>query len=278
MLDPACGSGAFLFAAMNLLEPIYEACLDKMGVMAGGGGFPDHRENLERFAAIVAQSTEHHPNQQYFILKQIALRNLYGVDIMEEAVEICKLRLFLKLIAQVDRVKDVEPLPDIDFNVKAGNSLVGFASLAQVERAIGGGRETRFDFGNDLEELRGRADIAAQAFDDFRRTRSDAASDRALQDAQKSALRDKLDGLNIELDRYLARQYGVDPSKPKKYDSWHNAHRPFHWLADFFGIMSGRRFDVVIGNPPYVVYPSPKTGAVCSRATMRRWRARISTR
>ena len=47
---------------------------------------------------------------------------------MEEAVEICKLRLFLKLVAQVETFQDrIEPLPDIDFNIRAGNTLVGFA-------------------------------------------------------------------------------------------------------------------------------------------------------
>ena len=52
---------------------------------------------------------------------------------MEEAVEICKLRLFLKLAAQVepDGTKNnlgIEPLPDIDFNIRAGNTLVGYAT------------------------------------------------------------------------------------------------------------------------------------------------------
>ena len=58
---------------------------------------------------------------------------------MEEAVEICKLRLFLKLAAQVDPDvgKDnfgIEPLPDIDFNIRAGNSLVGYATQAEIEK------------------------------------------------------------------------------------------------------------------------------------------------
>ncbi len=72
---------------------------------------------------------EDHPNHRYFILKSIIVNNLYGVDIMEEAVEICKLRLFLKLVAQIERVEHIEPLPDIDFNIRAGNTLVGFVSL-----------------------------------------------------------------------------------------------------------------------------------------------------
>jgi len=64
------------------------------------------------------------------------MNNLYGVDIMEEATEICKLRLFLKLVAQVERVEDIEPLPDIDFNIRTGNTLVGFSSYTEVEKAV----------------------------------------------------------------------------------------------------------------------------------------------
>ena len=55
---------------------------------------------------------------------------------MDEAVEICKLRLFLKLVAQVEQVEQIEPLPDIDFNIRAGNTLVGFASKEEVQRAV----------------------------------------------------------------------------------------------------------------------------------------------
>ena len=62
-----------------------------------------------------------HPNRKYFVYKSIILNNLYGVDIMDEAIEICKLRLFLKLAAQVEPDLShanlgIEPLPDIDFN------------------------------------------------------------------------------------------------------------------------------------------------------------------
>lgn len=74
---------------------------------------------------VFSKRVEGHPNCRYFILKSIIVNNLYGVDIMEEAVEICKLRLFLKLVAQIEQVEDLEPLPDIDFNIRAGNSLSG---------------------------------------------------------------------------------------------------------------------------------------------------------
>ncbi|RPJ22594.1 MAG: hypothetical protein EHM35_18080 [Planctomycetaceae bacterium] len=137
VLDPTCGSGAFLFAALNILEPLYEACLDRMQAFVDDLDRSGERHRPEKFRDFrrTLAEVERHPNRRYFILKSIIVNNLYGVDIMEEAVEICKLRLFLNLVAQVDRVKDLEPLPDIDFNIRPGNTLVGFVSLEEIRRA-----------------------------------------------------------------------------------------------------------------------------------------------
>ncbi len=127
VLDPTVGSGAFLFAALNILEPLYEACLERMQVFVDELGPDDHPQKYSDFKQILAQ-VQQHPNQNYFVLKSIVVNNLYGVDIMAEAVEIAKLRLFLKLVAQVETVEQIEPLPDIDFNIRAGNTLVGFTT------------------------------------------------------------------------------------------------------------------------------------------------------
>ncbi|MEE8469811.1 MAG: SAM-dependent methyltransferase, partial [Dehalococcoidia bacterium] len=124
VLDTTCGSGAFLFAALNILEPLYEACLNRMQVFLDELERSEEKHRPEKFSDFrkVLSNAKEHPNLRYFILKSIILNNLYGVDIMPEAVEICKLRLFLKLVAQVERVDDIEPLPDIDFNIQAGNT------------------------------------------------------------------------------------------------------------------------------------------------------------
>lgn len=53
-------------------------------------------------------------------------------------------------------------------------------------------------------------------------------------------------------DQYLAGEYSVEPSMAKAYDLWHESHRPFHWFAEFYGIMRRGGFDVIIGNPPYL--------------------------
>src|SRR5215207_7437132 len=139
VLHPTCGSGAFLFAALNILQPLAEACLEWMKSFIDELDRSDERPNPERYRDFhkILDDVSHHPNREYFVLKQIVLNNLYGVDIMEEAVEICKLRLFLKLVAQLETYKQIEPLPDIDFNIRAGNTLVGFASLSEVADSLG---------------------------------------------------------------------------------------------------------------------------------------------
>ena len=51
---------------------------------------------------------------------------------MKEATEIARLRLFLKLVSAIDDRKDLEPLPDLDFNIKAGNILVGARTVDEI--------------------------------------------------------------------------------------------------------------------------------------------------
>jgi hypothetical protein len=261
-LDLTCGSGAFLFAALNILEPLYEACLDRMeafvaeldrsGEKHRPEKFSDFRNVLERVAA--------HPSRRYFIFKSIILNNLFGVDIMEEAVEICKLRLFLKLAAQVDpdagkENLGIEPLPDIDFNIRVGNTLVGYATADEVKRCMKelGGGQMKLLSGDDLasyERFLDRLQIADAAWRSFRRQQTELGG--AVTVADKADLKAKLKTLEDELNRYLAGDYGVKVSDKAAYAKWVKTHQPFHWFVEFYGIVSSGGFDVIIGNPPYL--------------------------
>ena len=259
VLDPTCGSGAFLFAALNILEPLYTDCLEGMR------GFLDDLERTERpssqkalgdFKEILEQ-VEKHPSERYFILKSIVLNNLYGVDFMEEAVEICKLRLFLKLVSQLERYDQIEPLPDIDFNIRAGNTLVGYTSLDAVREAMtitpGGQHRAMFDEDQaTLARIEEEAEVASRAFNQFKWQQTMLGGEVTAND--KADLRRRLESLSGELDRYLATEYGVNPGKPADYEAWRASHQPFHWFVEFYGTMSKGGFDVVIGNPPYVEY------------------------
>jgi hypothetical protein len=232
VLDPTVGSGAFLFAAMNILEPLYEICLDRMAHWAGPK-FPEFKAELERVAG--------HPNRRYFIFKSIIVNNLYGVDIMEEATEICKLRLFLKLVAQIDEVAHVEPLPDIDFNIRAGNTLVGYASVAEVEQAA-----TRSIFNVGLPEKIKAADAALRA---FRRMQTlTGITAKALAKAKSDTLA-KLDEIERLLNEALRSEYGA-----RKLETFVASHLPFHWYVGFNQVMQAGGFDIIVGNPPYVEY------------------------
>ncbi len=261
ILDPTCGSGAFLFAALNILEPLYEACLDRMQSLVDDPGramenrFPKETSDLRAALQHAAQ----HPNRRYFILKTIIINNLYGVDIMEEAVEICKLRLFLKLVAHVEPTKSMEPLPDIDFNIRAGNTLVGFVNYDEIKKAILGEQQGKLDLGDDLFRIDDNSRETDDAFRRFQELQTVHDADPSKLADAKADLRSRLDLLRNELDRYLASHYGIDQHslpKPREYGKrlsrWQEQNRPFHWYCEFYGVIKDGGFDVIVGNPPYV--------------------------
>lgn len=252
IIDPTCGSGAFLFAAMNILEPLYESCIQRMEIFiteAVKGKYKFFEEVLEQ-----VKSPEH-PNLSYFVYKSIILRNLYGVDIMKEAVEIAKLRLFLKLVAtvEVDYHKPnlgLEPLPDIDFNIRAGNTLVGFANETDLEKSL-----IEDLLGSIVKkEIEEKCDIVAHAFTRYKEIQLGDGDDYQEFKKAKEDLNKRLKELNHELNILLHKQ-----SSAIKFDTWLQTHQPFHWFAEFYEIIHDRvGFDVIIGNPPYVEYSEKK--------------------
>lgn len=268
VLDPTCGSGAFLFAALGILEELYDACLKRMQAFIDDtleGRSEEHstlantleectqtHRALERYSDFrqVLANVDHHPNSRYFVLKSIILNNLYGVDIMEEATEICKLRLFLKLVAQLQTAEQVEPLPDIDFNIRSGNTLVGFVNYADVERAV----TSKFDFYNSMEQISAKAEMVDAAYVKFREMQIQQSVTSAVLTNAKSELQQHLDTLNHTLNGYLSQQYDILSDNKVAFERWRATHQPFHWFVAFYGIMKSGGFDVVIGNPPYVEY------------------------
>jgi len=257
IIDPTCGSGAFIFSALNLLEPIYESCIERMqGFVAEAS--PKEIEKsceLRKFQSLL-KMISNHPNRSFFIIKSAILNNLYGVDIMKEAVEVCKLRLFLKLAAQVERVEDVEPLPDIDFNFKPGNTLVGLITKEDLDTCISlGGKQLRLgsEGSKRILEIAGEIEVA---YSKFRELQTDHFINSEKIAKAKSDLKKNIASAQSKLDALMAIEYGIDAKNEKKLESWKETHRPFHWLTEFYGILKGGGFDVVIGNPPYVEYSS----------------------
>ena len=248
VLDPTCGSGAFLFAALNILNSLYEACIDRMESFVSELDRSTEKHHPEKYSDFrkVIEQMDQHPNRRYFILKSIILNNIYGVDIMDEAVEICKLRLFLKLVAQLESVDRIEPLPDIDFNIRAGNTLVGFAAYNDIKDAL----KSDLLAGKTLQQIEENARCVDGLFEQFRKQQTEYGDEVTHTDKQK--LLEHLEVLEKELNGYLAEQYGIDINKESDYSKWLSSHKPFHWLIEFHSIMKNGGFDVIIGNPPYI--------------------------
>ncbi len=245
ILDPTCGSGAFLFAALNILEPLYEVCITRMQDW--------NAENPKLFEEELRElNVKYRSNIRYFIYKSIILRNLYGVDIMVEATEIAKLRLFLKMVAVVDvNPRDpnlgLDPLPDIDFNIRCGNTLVGYATEKEMEEGVKYmDMFARQEFETKVYD---EIDIVSKAYNTFRKVQLEQDEDLETFKKAKGQLKERLVKLNDLLNHNLhaATASGMD------YEKWKKSHQPFHWLAEFYDIIYGNGgFDVIIGNPPYL--------------------------
>jgi hypothetical protein len=249
ILDPTCGSGAFLFAALNILEPLYEVCIDRM--QSWNADNPNlFKEELEEL------NGRYRSNIRYFIYKNIILRNLYGVDIMAEATEIAKLRLFLKMVAVVDvnnREENLglDPLPDIDFNIRCGNTLVGYATNVDLEKdLIEGDMFANAEF---KDKVHTEMDKVAHAYETFKIVQLKQSDNLETYRTAKQELKDRLKNLNSLLND---KQYKSTISHGSlSYDEWLKTHQPFNWLAEYYDIINGNGgFDVIIGNPPYVEY------------------------
>jgi hypothetical protein len=122
IVDPACGSGAFLIQALNRLVDEYRWVVAEQERIEGERGLFDQDE----------------------IIRSILSHNIYGVDINAESVEIAKLALWLHTAAPG------KPLCSLDHNIRCGNSLVGSDFAAFYHRK----HETLFEQADESERER----------------------------------------------------------------------------------------------------------------------------
>lgn len=253
LLDPACGSGAFLVAAMKTLINVYAAVIGKIK-------FLGNRDLLRRLAEI----EQKHPSIGYFIKKSIITDNLFGVDVMEEATEIARLRLFLALVASAQSVDDLEPLPNIDFNILPGNSLIGMMRVNDVdfEKRTAQGHLFRKTYRQVLEEKNRLINVfrhAAEYAEDLTAQRN--MIDTKKQEAYETLndiLLEEFGGLGIKYEQATWDSATNKEGKPTKRSLKRadiEALHPFHWGFEFDEILNKRGgFDAIITNPPWETF------------------------
>jgi hypothetical protein len=252
ILDPACGSGAFLVAALKTLINVYSAVVGRIDFVND----PTLRDWRQK-------SAREHPSIQYWIKKRIIIDNLFGVDVMEEATEIAKLRLFLALVASAGKVEELEPLPNIDFNILPGNSLVG---LLHVQAEDFDRRQAQGDlFRKTFREILAEKNRLIQNY------RKSAAYGDVLQGYRKDIedhkqeavaklddiLLGELNALGIRYEEATwdskARSQGKTKKRALTFRDICDLD-PFHWGYEFDQVLQHGGFDVILTNPPWEVF------------------------
>jgi len=253
LLDPACGSGAFLVAAMKVLINVYAAVIGRVKFL-----------NQTDLVTWLSRTEREHKSLNYFIKKRIITDNLYGVDVMEEATEIARLRLFLALVASANDLEQLEPLPNIDFNILPGNSLVGLMHvndrdfekrnaqtklfrrsyqqvLAEKNRLIENYRHAS-TFAKDLTALR----------NEIQKMKEEALP--TLDDI----LLDEFKRMGIKFEQATWDEDQETEGKPVKRNLTHDDIKelqPFHWGFEFDKVLNERGgFDAIITNSPWEIF------------------------
>jgi type I restriction-modification system DNA methylase subunit len=219
VLDNACGSGAFLLAAANILFALNKKINDKIGA-----------ENPDTTLKIL-----------------ILVNNLYGVDLNPNGIEIAKLRLWLWL-ADSYEPGYIKPLPNIDYNLRVGNSLIGYVDLGEFRDA----KLTLSDFlqGEEKPTLEILLKERNELIHEYKITWGEEAKELKSSVQELDVKISNL--LNVDLYReFREKKIEINRDEFLKLN-------PFHWGFEFYEVFDlekskgERGFDVVIGNPPYV--------------------------
>lgn len=255
IVDPACGSGAFLVGHLIALTELYKEVYKNIG----------------------------RQRKDFDIKKEIIGKSLYGVDVMPWAVHAAELRLWLQLIVEVDlKPKDLKTrplLPNLNMNLRAGDSLVqeiGGINLhlrdadttpvikkklealkAEKENYYHNRPDAMFQSKEALEkeEIRVFIEIVDEQIREIDETVEDidqrskhvqldlSGNETDISREEKEKLRNKRKKLSEEKETLEKVKTEIDVPEKK----------PFVWeiaFSEIFGEKGG--FDIVIGNPPYV--------------------------
>ena len=240
VLDPAVGSAAFPVEMMQILVNLRRRLSVKVG------------RNISEVA----------------LKKSFIKNNLYGVDIDPSAIEIAKLRLWLSLIVDYDKA-EAEPLPNLDFQFRVGNSLQEKIDDIDIFNEVGIGPQGLFKDETEYEKMKDRMISIKDRFY------------LSKNEAEKHRLKNEFDELEHQLIRVVLEKYKqefqnqiknqkignvakalaetikkIDKLEQRIKDGTYKLFKPDFHFSEVFDRKNeeGKKiggFDIVIGNPPY---------------------------
>jgi type I restriction-modification system DNA methylase subunit len=235
VVDPTCGSGAFLLAALAFLEELALDAIIRAEELTAA-------TNIKTPAFAREHKTRNLGQRRLEIRTRFIIRSLYGADLSGEAVEIARLRLYLAIVATTNEYDDLKPLPDLEFNLAEGNLLVGVNSESELPQLIGSALWAQIE----LPVVHARLNEVSEAITAFNEAQQ--TNDHVQREEKKIIARQRAMALKEQLN--IALHKAMAPES--QYDQWLKSHEPLHYLAQFPGVMLSGGFDVVIGNPPYI--------------------------
>jgi hypothetical protein len=296
--DPAVGSGHFLVSALNELIVIkYELGIlaDDKGAVLGNYEIEIANDELaitnrdgEFFEYAMAKGKPAHKESQrlqetLFKEKQTLIENcLFGVDINPNSVKICRLRLWIELLKNAyykadTNFTELETLPNIDINIKSGNSLLSrFALDADLKAAFGKkkfdlqtykqlvdsyhksrSREEKDELLSLIGEIKNEYSQAIYSTDPRRKKLSEIRGQLALVQNNFDLFGQKMDKAKQKQEErrltLLLQQKEKELEEAESGALYRNA---FEWRFEFPEVLNAKGdfigFDVVIGNPPYI--------------------------
>ncbi len=221
--DPAIGSGAFPVGMMNEIVRARSALNVHIG----------------------------QPDRSIYELKRNAIENsIYGVDIDGGAVEIAKLRFWLSLVVDEEDIKNIKPLPNLDYKIMQGNSLITSYEGIDFDEIVDSQPKTK-QLGLFALESERITDKISHKQQEFLKT---------PYATKKVEIKQEIEELIVELVKTKFEEKAEKEGKPKDFyeDQIRNFAQNrekrnfFPWKLFFGDAFEQGGFDVVIGNPPYV--------------------------
>ena len=232
ILDPACGSGAFLVHV------------------------------LDRIATLMQQSGDLRPPEA--IRRQVLARSVFGVDVNPTAVWLCQLRLWLSIVIDTHEssATAVPPLPNLDRNIRVGDSLAG-EGFGDASTAVGGQALRKLRERYTRATGRRKASLARLLDREERRLLVETTeSELAIVSASRRDLVAARRGRDLFGGRYtpgreelkqagLLRDRSIDLRRRMRAAQRGGA-LPFSFPAHFADVAASGGFTLIVGNPPWV--------------------------
>lgn len=308
--DPAVGSGHFLVSALNEMIAIYHALglaqrLNPCELALLSDELVITKPNGEIYAykKPKIKNDESHAIQKalFTLKKQIIENNLFGVDINENSCEITKLRLWIELLKNSyylqkdddgfdenlnDEIHQMQTLPNIDINIKCGNSLISYFELNRslthypnIKERMQKYKSVIKDYKEGFFDDKMRIEKEIKALKESFRTfcfkdkfNKEIKAFTAKCEAYSKKYGNFLAKDDENLSLYIAQSFSFfdfDESKArlefsalkKEYESIFNleSKKPFEWRFEFPEVLNENGefmgFDLVVGNPPYMQVP-----------------------